>query len=88
MKTISEKIKDKEMSGKAFRCIFRLIGGTEAVVEIEGKEYFIDDSSRLVKQAGMIQVGGRGKCKMEGKTCGEINKYFAKFPKIDKRNFL
>lgn len=81
------KLRNGELAGQTYRSIFRPSGSTQAVVEILGQKFTIDDSSRLAKQAGMKLVGGRGKAQLPGKTQRQVNEYFASFPKLSAEDF-
>lgn len=85
---VRAKLAAGQMAGVSYRSIFRPVGQTRAVVEIMGQRFTIDDSSRLTKQAGMKQVGGRGASQLPGnKTQRAVNAYFDQFPKLSLKDF-
>lgn len=85
---VRAKLAAGEMKGVHYRSIFRSYGGTQAVVEIMGMKFTIDDSTRLTKQAKMVQVGGRGLSVLPGRKTGkDLNDYFNSFPKLGLKDF-
>lgn len=75
------------MAGVRFRSVFRPVGSTRAVIEIMGQRFTIDDSSRLSRQAGMVQVDGRGQSQLPGRTQRDVTAFFASYPRLDAQDF-
>jgi hypothetical protein len=83
---VRAKLRDGRMVGVAFRSVFRPVGSTRAVVEIMGRRFTVDDSSRLSRQAGMVQVGGRGSSQIRG-TQRDIAAFFDAHPRLGPEDF-
>lgn len=85
---VRSKLRAGQMKGVTYKSIFRPTGSNRAVVEIMGERFTIDNSERLTKQAGMRQVGKRGKSQLEGRKTGkDVNAFFAQYPTLNIEDF-
>jgi tRNA nucleotidyltransferase (CCA-adding enzyme) len=88
-KMSEEEIKDKLVSGDVddlnARIIHRSVGSTEAVIEINGRRFTIDNSNRL-KLAGIKTDYTTRTSKFRG-TTGELSDWYRSYPKLGRYDF-
>jgi len=87
-KFIREKLKSGVVTDLKATIIWRSAGSTEALVEINGIKFVIDNSNRL-KMAGVTTDYSKRDViiPVAGKTGGELNEYLKQFPKLGKDDF-
>lgn len=83
---IRTRLKNGEMVDKPYTVIFRPVGSTQAVIEIAGTKFTVDDSTRPLC-AGMVHDGNKRKSQLPGLTQGEVTEYFNSFPRLGKDDF-
>ena len=67
--------------------LWRVVGSTEALIDINSQKFVIDESSRL-KLAGIDTDYTKRKGVIRGvRTGSELNEYLKKFPKLGRNNF-
>lgn len=88
--SIRERLKNGEFKGKEYLVLFRPVGSTQAVIEIGGMKFTVDDSTRP-KYAGMnlnVYKSKRRSQLPELKTQKDVMEYFNSFPKLGKEDFI
>lgn len=80
-------IRNKRISGLKAKELYRQVGSNEAVIDINGQRFLLDNISRL-KSAGIeTDYTQRKTTPSSVKTLGDWNKYVAKYPKLGAEDF-